>query len=73
LMHEWDPIGVEDEPAAQSEYDDYVSSVVRLLRRNASIDEIYGHLRDVEMDMMRLPGDAARTRRAAEILASLSF
>jgi hypothetical protein len=73
LMHEWDPIGVVDEPAAQGEYDDYVSSVVRLLRRNASADDIYRHLRHLETDMIGLPGDAARTRRAAEVLASLSL
>lgn len=73
LMHDWDPIGVVDEPAASGEYDDYVSSVVRLLRRDASVDDIYRLLRQLETDTMGLPGDAARTRRAAEILASLSL
>jgi hypothetical protein len=33
----------------------------------------YDHLRHLETDMIGLPGDAARTRRAAEVLASLSL
>ncbi len=31
LLHDWDPIGVADEPAAQDEYDAYVGGVYRLL------------------------------------------
>ena len=69
LMREWDPIGVVDEPAAQDEYDADVGTVVQLLRRNASLDDLY--LRRVETDLIGLPGDADRSHRAAQALSAL--
>ena len=52
LLHDWDPIGVEDEPGAQGEYDSYVGALYRLLIRGASEREIADHLRGIEIDRM---------------------
>ena len=36
LMHEWDPIGIRDEPECANEYDGYAGGVYRLLASRAT-------------------------------------
>jgi hypothetical protein len=36
LLHDWDPVGVRDQPSAQREYDSYVGGLYRLLAEGAS-------------------------------------
>ena len=36
LLHDWDPIGVADEPEAQDEYDSYIGGVYRILTTSRS-------------------------------------
>ena len=44
LLHEWDPIGIGDEPRAQDEYDAYIPSIYYLLTDGTDDDEIALHL-----------------------------
>ena len=54
LLHDWDPIEVEDEPLAQREYDPYVGGVYRLLASGASERAIADHLWRIETEGMGL-------------------
>jgi hypothetical protein len=54
LLHDWDPIGIQDEPGAQDEYDSYVGGVYRLLASGASEEEIVEHLWQIETVTMGL-------------------
>ena len=54
LIRDWDPIGVQDVPEAQDEYDGYIGGVYRLLASSASEDAIAMHLASVERDAMGL-------------------
>src|SRR5436309_3180438 len=62
LLHDWDPIGVADEPQARDEYDSYVGGVYRLLASGGSLAHIEAHLRDIEVRMI---GGDKTTREAA--------
>ena len=55
LVHEWDPIGVQDIPEAKDEYDNYVGGVYRLLAIGASPQEVAEHLAEIEVTTMGLP------------------
>jgi len=44
LLERWDPIGVNDFPEAQNEYDSYVPGVIALLINGSSAAEIAAHL-----------------------------
>ena len=54
LLNQWDPIGVNDIPEAQDEYDGYVGGVYRLLASGASEEEIVQHLFRIEVETMGL-------------------
>jgi hypothetical protein len=64
LLRDWDPIGVQDVPEAQDEYDSYVAGVYRLLASGASAHEIAEHLLRIEMFQMGLS-----TSNSASLLA----
>jgi len=44
LIREWDPIGVDDEPLAQNEYDSYIYGIIRLLASGADHVKMAQHL-----------------------------
>src|SRR5436309_9907170 len=72
LLHDWDPIGVADEPLARHEYDSYVGGVYRVLASGGSPAEIGAHLRDIEVRMMGWDkttheGDVARATAARRL------
>jgi hypothetical protein len=71
LLQNWDPIGIQDVPEAQDEYDGYVLGICRLLREGKSADELYRHLRWIEVDQMGLDGDEAHTNDIARKLLHL--
>jgi len=48
LWEHWDPIGVNDNPAARNEYSSYVPSVVRLLQDGADAFKLAQHLHSLE-------------------------
>ncbi len=72
LLHEWDPIGVSNEPNAQDEYDSYVAGVFHLLAAGVSNDELIDHLLEIETDRMGLPGQE-RSRLAYLVEKLQSF
>lgn len=72
LLHDWDPIGIADEPAAQDEYDSYAPGVVRLLLSGATSATIADHLIAIERDRMGLPGDLSAASRVATRLMALA-
>ena len=56
LLHDWDPIGVQDVPQAQSEYDRYVGSVYRLLASGMPPRVVAEHLARIQDEEMGLSG-----------------
>ena len=71
LLRDWDPIGVNDVPEAQDEYDSYVGGVYRLLASHCSTKQMVDHLAKIESQTMEL-GVANReqlTRIANQLLA----
>jgi len=59
LLKVWDPIGIKDEPKAQSEYDGYIGDVYKLLIGGASDLEITERLLYIVRETMRLEKAAA--------------
>ena len=73
LLHNWDPIGVEDVPEAQDEYDSYVGGVYRLLASRCSADDLIDYLTKIETDMMGLsPPPREHLRALADRLLGLN-
>jgi len=72
LLHEWDPIGVQDEPSAQDEYDSYVGGVYRLLTDGASPEMVAEHLARIEGERMGLPSSVDRRVPVATKLCGLN-
>jgi hypothetical protein len=68
LMVLWDPINVSDSPEAWSEYDKYAPSLARLVREQASVDQIARHLAEVERDRMEYSTPHESLRGVAEQL-----
>ena len=71
LLRDWDPIGINDVPEAEDEYDSYVGGIYRLLASHCSTDQIVDHLATIESQTMGL-GVANRehlTRVATQLLA----
>ena len=64
LLRHWDPIGINDVPEAQDEYDSYVGGVYRLLASHASADEIIDHLFTIESQTMGLSSAGREKLRA---------
>jgi len=58
----WDPLSIDSEPGAQTEYYDYVPEIVRLLVCDASADGIAARIEAIRREHMGLPGHEARDR-----------
>ena len=72
LFREWDPIGVNPNPACSDEYDSYVGKIVRLLQAEADEYKIAEHLRSLQRVGMGLSSvNEERDRRIARRLISL--
>jgi hypothetical protein len=72
LLHEWDPIGVSDIPAAHDEYDSYVGGIYRLLASGASEYQIIERLHNLETVSMGLNGNREGLKDVAAKLAKLN-
>jgi hypothetical protein len=68
LMKNWDPIGVENEPVAQDEYDGYIGYIVSKLQEDASVVEIADTLIEFESVNMGMLADKIRALKVAQIL-----
>jgi hypothetical protein len=71
LLKDWDPIGVQDIPEAQDEYDSYVPTIYSMLITRKPINEVFEYLVWLETEHMGLTSDRQQTRSIAEKLASL--
>jgi hypothetical protein len=71
LLQEWDPIGVNGIPEAQDEYDSYVWGVYSRLIRQASEQELFDYLWEMETVDMGLYGNASHTQAIVEKLMAL--
>jgi hypothetical protein len=71
LLRDWDPIGINDVPEAQDEYDSYIGGVYRLLASHCSADQIVDHLAAIESQAMELgvPNREHLTHVANQLLA----
>jgi hypothetical protein len=65
------PIGIQNVPEAQDEYDTYVSSVYQLLVSGKPEYEIFDYLWQVETEHMGLSGDKEQTKAIARKLVGL--
>lgn len=57
LFHEWDPIGVNDNPLCRNEYDSYATTIVRYLREGADEKKslrIWANCKESAWDCFRL-------------------
>ena len=68
LLNEWDPIGVNQDPETQHEYDSYAPHIYTLLITRRPHNEIFDYLWKIETDRMKLTGDRQATERFAERL-----
>jgi hypothetical protein len=70
LLNVWDPIGVQDEPLAQDEYDRYLEDIYALLIRRAPDSELTDYLHWVAHERMGFTSEASRAG-ALRTIASL--
>ncbi len=71
LLKDWDPIGINDIPEAQDEYDAYIPPIYELLASEKSEHEIFNYLWWVEIEHMGLSGNRQQTQIIAKKLARL--
>lgn len=70
LLNVWDPIGVQDEPLAQDEYDSYLGDIYDLLIRRAPDSELIDYLQWVAHERMGFTSEAS-TAGALRTIAPL--
>ena len=72
LMQDWDPIGIQEIPEAQDEYDTYVPKIYSMLISRKPIDEVLEYLIWLEGEHMGLTVNRQRTQFIAEKLVGLA-
>ena len=65
LWSDWDPIGINDDPEARDEYQNYLPQVYGLKIKNADQETIANYLFKIETENMGLIGDFEKCRRVA--------
>ena len=71
LIHEWDPIGVGDDPIAQDEYDMYIPGALRMIIDGRSEQEIADYLDRIETNNMGLTPVKEMTERNLRVAGRL--
>ena len=71
LLHDWDPIGVQEIPEAHDEYDSYVSGVCSLLVNGAEAEQLRQHLAHHETVNMGLSVPCANLDDVAQKLLAM--
>jgi hypothetical protein len=75
LLHDWDPIGIQDEPAASDEYDRYADrAYVMLMDERATAEAIAAYLDLIAAEHMGLGNSqrgAEASRQVAQKLVAL--
>lgn len=65
LLHQWDPIGIKNEPAAFDEYDIYISKIYEMIIAGKNCEEIASFLHWVETERMGLKGNIELAKNVA--------
>lgn len=73
LLKDWDPIGVQDEPLAQSEYDAYVGGVYRVLANGGDEEQVVDCLRTIDPTGEPLESGDPRLRGVARKLLAIDL
>jgi len=68
LWEHWDPIHLNDNPAARNEYSSYVPSVVRLLQNGADAFKLTKHLHSLERASMGIETYPDHRSHVAQLL-----
>ncbi len=72
LFREWDPIGVNDKPLCQDEYDNYARTICRYLNDRADAYKIAHYLSQVQRTSIGMPNiDDDQNQRIARRLLEL--
>ena len=72
LLHDWDPIGVRDEPAARDEYDEYADrAYVMLMDERAASEEIAAYLEAIASEHMALGRNEQRAEKSKKVAEKL--
>ena len=71
LLREWDPIGIQAIPEANSEYDAYVATLYKLIVSQKPSHEIESYLWWAETEHMGLIGDQQKTKFITKKLVPL--
>jgi hypothetical protein len=72
LWREWDPIGINSNPACHDEYDSYVNTIARLLQAEVDEYKMTEHLSNLRRVSMGLSSaDEERDRLVARRLINL--
>lgn len=71
LLHDWDPIGVQDIIEAQDEYDSYVPTIYGMLIHRKPVNEVADYLYWLESEHMGLLSDRQNLMVIAKKLADL--
>ncbi|MGV3731211.1 MAG: hypothetical protein ACO1NN_10680 [Sphingopyxis sp.] len=72
LWEKWDPIGVNDEPAAFGEYDRYAAEVHSMLIRGANAEEIARHLDWVATELIGLGSNVQHCLAVARLAVDIN-
>jgi len=73
LLRVWDPIGIKDEPNAQTEYDGYLGGVYELLVGGATDSEITERLLYIIRERMALKATAAAMVETVKALRTIQL
>ncbi len=68
ILSAWDPIGINQIPEAEDEYDAYVLPLCGLIMRGSSVEEIFKYLRKIETEHIGLGGNREHTLAVAQKL-----
>ncbi|MEO8376546.1 MAG: hypothetical protein ABI579_02660 [Candidatus Sumerlaeota bacterium] len=72
LIDEWDPIGVNQHPEAQDEYDSYAPGLSKYLLNDPQWIEIFNYLWEIETERMGLQGHRQHTEEIAKRLLMIA-
>ena len=72
LLREWDPIGINDIPEAQDEYEGYIHDILSMLTSGKNVNDIYNYLLWAEAEHMGLDANRENAHIIAIKLVSLS-
>jgi hypothetical protein len=68
LYYVWDPIGVNEQPCARGEYENYVKGVLQTLMDNNEAEPISAHLAAIVRNSMGLPPNIQNCDAVAGLL-----